>query len=109
MLARRITYSLVLTIILLSFGTIYFHHLEDWSYVDAFYFSSMTLTTVGYGDLVPTHTSTKIITPFYAVFGIAIMLYLIGTVIGHYVQRQEKYFEHIVSVLEEPWNKRKKK
>ena len=30
-------------------GTLVYHLLEDWSWVDSLYFSVVTLTTVGYG------------------------------------------------------------
>ena len=46
---------LVFTILLvyIAFGAVLFAIMEDWSYVDAFYFCFITLTTVGFGDLVP--------------------------------------------------------
>ena len=55
----------------------------------------MTLTTVGYGDLVPTTDISKIFTSFYAVFGIGAMLYIISTVVGKFVFRQEKKIANI--------------
>ena len=33
--------------------TFIFTEIEEWSLVDAFYFSFTTLSTVGFGDLVP--------------------------------------------------------
>ena len=42
-------------------GTVFYHHAESWSYVDSFYFSVTTLTTVGYGDLVPTTDVGKLL------------------------------------------------
>jgi voltage-gated potassium channel len=67
---------LAITIIaLLLCGTIIFHSLEGWSFVDSFYFVSMTATTVGYGDFTPTHTLSKIITVFYSLTIIPFILY----------------------------------
>jgi voltage-gated potassium channel len=36
-----------------AIGTIVFHVLEGWSIVDSLYVSAQTLTTVGFGDIVP--------------------------------------------------------
>jgi hypothetical protein len=39
---------------LASVGTIVYNFLEDWSWVDSLYFATVAVTTVGFGDLVPT-------------------------------------------------------
>ena len=90
--------------ILLIFGTVAFHVLEvypdgpmqgqNWSYVDSFYFSAMTLTTIGYGDLSPTHDLSKLVTVFYAFFGVALVLYLLGVIAKWYIERSVRFEEH---------------
>ena len=40
---------------LLAVATVFYHFVESWTWVDAFYFSSVAITTVGFGDLSPHH------------------------------------------------------
>ncbi|MDI6806379.1 MAG: potassium channel family protein [Candidatus Aenigmarchaeota archaeon] len=58
--------------------------LQHWTYLDGVYFSAMTVTTVGYGDLVPTTKIGKIFTVFYSFVGIAVALYVLF-VIGRFL------------------------
>lgn len=61
-------------LIVVSTGTIIFHFLEKWSWLDAFYFSVITLATVGYGDLTPKTDLGKFFTIIYIISGIGIFL-----------------------------------
>ena len=54
-------------------GTIFYHFIEHWSWVNAYYFCVITLTTIGYGDIVPKTDFGKIFTTFYALIGIGII------------------------------------
>lgn len=58
---------------LLVVGTIVYHSIEDWSWVDSIYFSTVTVTTVGFGDLVPTSDASKMFTVVYTLSGITII------------------------------------
>ena len=52
------------------------------STVDAIYFSTITITTLGYGDIRPTEPLTKVITAIEALIGIFLLAILIGLSIG---------------------------
>jgi hypothetical protein len=55
-------------------GAILFRWLEGWNWIDSFYFVIITLTTIGYGDFTPSTPLTKLITIFYGINGIVVLL-----------------------------------
>ena len=57
-------------------GTLVYHWLEGWSYLDALYFCVISLATIGYGDLTPTTPLARAFTIIYVLNGIAILLAL---------------------------------
>jgi len=75
---------LLTTLVVLGFGSIVYHHIEGWSWVDSIYFSVITLTTIGYGDFSPQTDAGKLFTIFYIIIGIGIILSFINTVYEHY-------------------------
>lgn len=54
-------------------GAIFYRYAESLSWLDSFYFCTITLTTIGYGDIVPHTDAGKLFTMFYAVLGIGII------------------------------------
>jgi voltage-gated potassium channel Kch len=64
---------LLTTAVTLLAGMFIFRALEGWSYLDALYFSLITLTTVGYGDFSPVTPLGKIMTMIYILLGLGII------------------------------------
>lgn len=64
----------LLLLIQLLLGAVFYRQVEDWSWVDSFYFCVASLTTVGYGDLTPTTDEGKIFTMVYLVTGIGLFV-----------------------------------
>jgi voltage-gated potassium channel len=71
---------LLLVVITLICGSIFYAKVEGWSLLDAFYFSFITLTTIGYGDLSPTTPVSKLFTVVYVIVGLGILLGFVETV-----------------------------
>jgi len=59
--------------LLILIGTIVYGVVEDWSWVDSLYFSVVAVTTVGFGDLVPSKDASKLFTVLYIFAGISIV------------------------------------
>jgi len=53
-------------------GTLFYHRVEGWGWIDALYFTVITLTTIGYGDLNPTTPGSKIFTIFFIFVGLGV-------------------------------------
>ena len=66
-------FLLGLAALILAIGTVVYRVLEGWSWVDSFYFSSIAVTTVGFGDLAPTRDVSKLFTVAYVFSGIGII------------------------------------
>lgn len=71
-----------------------FHGVSDscgiellWRFV---YYSAVTITTLGYGDIYPSSFFTQAATLFELAFGIFFVVFLFGTFISYHVNRIEK-------------------
>jgi voltage-gated potassium channel len=73
---------------LLLTGTIFFWRTEDWTIIQALYFSVVTLTTVGYGDLHPTSAGTQIFTIIYILTGLGVFVALLASVAEKYIEQK---------------------
>ncbi len=67
--------ALLAILILNLIGIIAYHFLEQWTWLDSIYFSSATLTTVGYGDITPKTDAGRLFTVFYMWSGVSIGFY----------------------------------
>jgi voltage-gated potassium channel len=82
-------FSTLLTLI--AIGTVCYRYLEEWSWIDSFYFTVCTVTTVGYGDLVPSSDVSRLFTALYALAGVSLALASLGIVGTSYLTgRQER-------------------
>lgn len=78
---RRLLLS---TFFILSVGSGFYHKVEGWTWIDAIYFSFISLTTVGFGDITPKTDIGKIFTIFYLTIGIGLILSFIDILFKHY-------------------------
>jgi len=94
---REVVWAAMLIILLGIIGTSFYYWNEELSIVDAFYFSMITLATVGYGDVVTVKTSTRIFGTFFVFFGVSMTAFAVGRFTAVLVRvEQQKQIDEFV-------------
>lgn len=60
------------------------------TYIDLVYFSSITLTSIGFGDITPNTHYTKLITSFFGIAGQFYSVVLVGILISKFTSNNSK-------------------
>lgn len=60
------------------------------TYMDLVYFCSITITSIGFGDITPNTHYTKLITSFFGIAGQFYSVVLVGILISKFVSKTEK-------------------
>jgi voltage-gated potassium channel len=92
----------LLAAVAIASGTGFYTIVERLRPVDAFYFSVVTLTTVGYGDFAPQTDAGKLFTSVYVLVGVGILLAFVTTVATRAAQTPLLPSRSRVSELEAP-------
>src|SRR5215831_11864592 len=84
MMGRRLAYRIaliagVLAIALIG-GAIGFRVIEGYPWLDAFYMTLLTITTVGYSEVHPLGTAGKLFNSFLIVYGVSAMFFSVGAI-----------------------------
>lgn len=71
-----------LLVLFLFGGAFVYYCLETWNYLECLYFCFVTLSTVGFGDYLPSSPASKAFSIFYMVFGLGICASIIAVATG---------------------------
>jgi potassium channel subfamily K len=95
-------YSGLCLVLYLLLATIVYSFGESISFVNGFYISVITFTTVGYGDLSPSSRFTKVFTCFYVLIGLFAVVqlidYIIDYIVTHRQARRNTFLRELYSI-----------
>jgi voltage-gated potassium channel len=66
----------------------FYWSVEDWTLIQALYFSVVTLATVGYGDLTPTRDFSRIFTIIYIFIGLGVLVLFLSSIAQQYIKHK---------------------
>ena len=80
MFSRKSSKFLTYFTVLIILGTLGFYSIggDEWSLIDSFYMTIITLTTVGFGEVHPLDDLGRLWTSFVIIFGVSGFLYMIS-------------------------------
>ncbi len=81
--------------VLLGSGTLFYWQVEGWSIVDSLYFSVMTMSTIGYGDFVPTTTLSKLFTIIFALMSIGVFVAVVSKMVSIILKQKSRTYEKL--------------
>ena len=79
--SRKLRYSLMMLAALVAFGTIGYYYFERMPFFDAFYMTIITISTVGFSEIVPLTKVGRSITVVIIVLGISVGTYTVGIIV----------------------------
>jgi len=96
---RNLVITIMLILVLYAVSVFFYNKFEGWEYLDATYFITMTITTIGYGDLVPRTVEGKVFTIFLAFIGISLAFLLISSIANYRQRTIDKHVARRLGVL----------
>ncbi|GAB1315699.1 hypothetical protein MFIFM68171_05909 [Madurella fahalii] len=84
---RTLMLQTIMLLFYLLLGALIFKSIEGWNYLDGVYWATVTLFTVGFGDLYPTTTLGRALLIPYALIGIISLGLVIGSIRSLVVDR----------------------
>ncbi|WP_245513993.1 potassium channel family protein [Antarcticimicrobium luteum] len=93
-------FTVVLSLIfVVGFGTVFFRHVEGWSWLDSYFFTVITISTVGYGELVPVTEIGKIGTTILIFVGLGVFAVAIQQFAFYHMRKREEHTEWLFARL----------
>ena len=83
----------------LAAGTVFFHVVEGWGWLDSSFFTVVTVSTVGYGELVPATALGKIATTVLIFVGLGVFAVAIHQFAYYHMRKREEHTEWLVARL----------
>ena len=77
-------------------GTLFFRLVEGWSWLDSYFFTVVTLSTVGYGSLVPATAAGKIGTTVMIFLGLGVFAVTIQQFGSFAMRKRQEHTEWLI-------------
>mmetsp|Transcript_6105 Transcript_6105/g.15115 ORF Transcript_6105/g.15115 Transcript_6105/m.15115 type:complete len:141 (-) Transcript_6105:67-489(-) len=84
-----------LLVVILCGGALVYSWLEPWSYLQSLYFCFVTLSTVGFGDFLPSSAASRTFSVFYMIIGLGVCASIIALLTGLVAESHESVANYV--------------
>ena len=88
---RYIDNGLIFIVGLFVYGIVGTHHIMKLNWFDSIYYATITMTTVGYGDYLPSTGIQKIFATTLAIGGVALLAYVFNIILANFQEKMSEY------------------
>jgi voltage-gated potassium channel len=79
-LKKKIYIAIFLLLVVISFGILGFKIISNYTWIDALYMTIITITTVGFGEVVPLDNQSKVFTIFLILISLVVVGYALSVI-----------------------------
>jgi len=95
----EILVAFAIVLLILLEGTLFYRLYDNLSWIDSFYFTTMTVVTVGLGDIAPADPVSRLFTSIYALVSIPTILFCLGLIIKRFLTHEIDHIENKVEKI----------
>lgn len=88
----KILYAVYLLLLIIVLGTVGYMLIENWSFIDSFYMTIITVSTVGYGEVMPLSSMGKIFTSFLIITSFGTFAFAISSITSYIMGGEYKRY-----------------
>ncbi len=85
---RKLAYATIAILTMVVIGSVCFHYIEDLNWRESIYLSTATVTTVGYGDIIPRTPNGQLFTTVFMLVGVGTVLYALSVFAQAFIQSE---------------------
>lgn len=90
-----------LLMVFLFGGAFAYTQMEPWNFRESLYFCFVTLSTVGFGDYLPSSPTSKVFSIFYMLFGLGVCMLIIAVLTGLVAEGHDRVHTWVSKDIEE--------
>ena len=88
---RYIDNGIIFIAALFIYGIVGTHYIMNLGWFDSIYYATITMTTVGYGDFLPSTGIQKIFATTLAIGGVALLAYVFNIILTNFQEKMSEY------------------
>lgn len=82
--------AILITFIYIFLGALIYIQWEPWTYLEAFYFIFVSVSTIGFGDVLPTHAKYFISSFAYLLLGLSLVAMVVNVIKEYFYEKLER-------------------